>query len=220
MRSGRLDSTSYDGNNPGEVALHVWWHMGKKPSHGALLQAENSKLLAERSRGIVKYKKPDVHPHKTTYTQEIADQICDIVASGQTVTGACRLIGMSPLAAFRWAQTNREGFGDRLQAAREISVEHLFDEILEIADDSADDVKIDSKGREKINYELVNRSKLRIETRKWIAGIVNPGRYGDKLQIKQDTTLKTVSDEPQPELIELAKEEWTNSYARGKGGNQ
>ncbi len=58
----------------------------------------------------------------------------------------------------------------------------LFDEALEIADDAAGDVTTDKDGKETVNHENIQRSRLRVDTRKWAAGKLAPKRYGDKIQ--------------------------------------
>ncbi len=58
----------------------------------------------------------------------------------------------------------------------------LFDEALEIADDAAADWATDKDGKKTLNHEHVQRSRLRVDTRKWAAGKLAPKRYGDKLQ--------------------------------------
>ncbi len=58
----------------------------------------------------------------------------------------------------------------------------LFDEALEIADDASGDWTKDAKGNKVLDHEHVQRSRLRVDTRKWAAGKMAPKRYGDKLQ--------------------------------------
>jgi hypothetical protein len=58
----------------------------------------------------------------------------------------------------------------------------LFDEALEIADDAAGDWSTDKDGKRVLDHEHVQRSRLRVDTRKWAAGKMAPKRYGDKMQ--------------------------------------
>ncbi len=58
----------------------------------------------------------------------------------------------------------------------------LFDEALEIADDASGDWSTDKDGKKTLDHEHVQRSRLRVDTRKWAAGKLAPKRYGDKLQ--------------------------------------
>jgi len=56
--------------------------------------------------------------------------------------------------------------------------ELLAEEVLEISDDVSEDYKADGS----INYELVARSKLRADNRKWLASKLDPARFSDKVQ--------------------------------------
>ncbi len=41
---------------------------------------------------------------------------------------------------------------------------------------------MDKDGKKTLDHEHVQRSRLRVDTRKWAAGKLAPKRYGDKLQ--------------------------------------
>jgi len=61
----------------------------------------------------------------------------------------------------------------------------VADEILDIADDAANDWMQRSEnkgGGYEINGEHVTRSRLRIDSRKWIASKLKPKKYGDKIE--------------------------------------
>lgn len=51
--------------------------------------------------------------------------------------------------------------------AREIQADMLFDEILEIADNTTSDVTFAKDGTNTVNHENIQRARLRIDTRKW-----------------------------------------------------
>ncbi len=50
----------------------------------------------------------------------------------------------------------------------------LFDEALEIADDASGDWMVDKDGKKTLDHEHVQRSRLRVDTRKWAAGKLAP----------------------------------------------
>ncbi len=52
----------------------------------------------------------------------------------------------------------------------------------DIADDGSNDFTKDKDGKAVVDHEHIQRSRLRIDTRKWIASKLLPKRYGDKLQ--------------------------------------
>jgi len=58
----------------------------------------------------------------------------------------------------------------------------IFEETLEIADDAAEDV-IYKDGVSIENQKVVQRDRLRVETRKWFLSKLHPKKYGDKSEI-------------------------------------
>lgn len=129
----------------------------------------------------------------STYTQEIADTICERIANGESLKAICEEEGMPDKATvFRWLAAN-EHFRDNYARAREAQADALFDDILSIADDGRNDW-MERKDAEEENMgwrengEALRRSQLRIDARKWMAGKLRPKKYGEKLDIEQKTT--------------------------------
>jgi hypothetical protein len=52
--------------------------------------------------------------------------------------------------------------------------------VLAIGDDASGDVVVDADGKERINWENVQRSRLRCDNRKWFCAKVAPKRYGER----------------------------------------
>lgn len=125
----------------------------------------------------------------TKYTQEIADKICDrLSTSNSSLAVICKEVNINPSTVFEWIKNN-ESFSNNYARAREAQADFLADEILEIADDNTRDTKTIKKGNEFIEVEdteWTNRSKLRVEARKWIASKLKPKKYGDKLDMTTD----------------------------------
>ena len=70
--------------------------------------------------------------------------------------------------------------------AREDRADVIFDEILEIADDATNDWMERNGDNAKgwvENGEHIQRSRLRVDARKWMVGKMNPKKYGDKLDV-------------------------------------
>jgi hypothetical protein len=80
--------------------------------------------------------------------------------------------------------------------ACEVRSDLIFDEILEIADDPREDAIVTDNGIV-MNTEFVQRSKLRIDARKWVLAKMNPKKYGDKVE----NTI--VGDNEKPIIINL-----------------
>lgn len=86
---------------------------------------------------------------------------------------------------YRWLLAH-EGFRDIYTRAREDQADTLADEIIDIADDSANDLMVGENGDEVVNRENVNRARLRVDARKWVAAKLKPRKYGDSTKITGD----------------------------------
>ena len=115
------------------------------------------------------------------YSPEIADLICDRIAGGASLRQICQDANMPARSTiFVWLDEHEE-FARSYTLARQIQIEDLMDEILEIADDSSNDW-IDREGPDGKKYRVFNpdsirRSKLRIGARKWLISKLMPKRY-------------------------------------------
>jgi len=75
----------------------------------------------------------------------------------------------------------------------------VFDEMFDIADDGTNDTMTVTVGDgveiEKLNTEHIQRSRLRIDTRKWALSKMNPKKYGEKqeVEVKLPIVIKGVS---------------------------
>lgn len=90
----------------------------------------------------------------------------------------------SKTSVFRWLN-DQPSFRDQYARAREAQAEHWADEILEIADDGSNDwmerrLK-DGATETVIDHEHVTRSRLRVDSRKWLMSKLAPKKYGDKV---------------------------------------
>jgi hypothetical protein len=118
----------------------------------------------------------------TLYSEALADQICARLAEGASLRSICKAKGMPACSTvFGWLRSDK-AFLEQYARAREAQADALFDEILEIADDGRRDYRQTKSGRE-FDHEHVQRARLRIDTRKWIASKLLPKKYGDKVDL-------------------------------------
>ena len=119
------------------------------------------------------------------YTEALAAEICRRLAEGETLRSVCRDPAMPNKATIlRWlADKAKADFRARYTYAREMQADALFDEALEIADDASGDWFTDKDGKKALDHENIQRSRLRVDTRKWAAGKMAPKKYGDKLDL-------------------------------------
>ncbi|SDV49205.1 terminase small subunit-like protein [Chitinasiproducens palmae] len=125
------------------------------------------------------------------YTEAIVDEICMRMADGESLRRICRDEGMPAASTVLLWRSERSGFAERYARAREAQAQLLFDEILEIADNTSNDTvpKVDKEGNEygeMPNAEWIARSRLRVDARKWYLSKVLPKVYGDKLELAGD----------------------------------
>ncbi len=118
------------------------------------------------------------------YTEALAAKLCLRLAEGETLRSICRDDAMpGKTTVLRWLSDKKNAdFRDQYAHARELQADALFDEALEIADDASGDWSTDKDGKKTLDHEHVQRSRLRVDTRKWAAGKMAPKRYGDKMQ--------------------------------------
>ncbi|WP_217469038.1 terminase small subunit protein [Burkholderia lata] len=119
------------------------------------------------------------------FTESIAKKICEKIIDGMTLRQIGDTDGMpSKTTILRWLGDDRYvSFRDQYARARELQSEAMADDILEIADDGRNDwMEIISKDGDsvgwRVNGEAVQRSKLRVETRKWLMSKMLPKKYG------------------------------------------
>ncbi len=71
----------------------------------------------------------------------------------------------------------------------------MADELLEIADDGRNDWVVDEEGGDKYNGDHVQRSRLRVDTRKWLLSKALPKVFGDKLALGGDADMPPIQTE-------------------------
>jgi hypothetical protein len=137
------------------------------------------------------------------YTQELADEICRRLADGETLRAICRDDHMPGDRTVReWALDNLNGFSTQYERARLIGYFGMADDIVEIADDGSNDTYKDEHGAYKVDQEAISRSRLRVDTRKWLLSKALPKIFGDKLTADINATVK---DETESSPLELAR---------------
>jgi hypothetical protein len=119
-------------------------------------------------------------PRETDASPELLETICATLSLGQSVRAACVGAGISQRVLWDWLANDAELMRQYLRA-RELCIDAYAEEIIEISDDTSRDTYIDEKGKEVIDREVIARSQLRIEARKWYASRLAPKKYGDKL---------------------------------------
>lgn len=117
----------------------------------------------------------------STFTQEVADAICERLAEGEPLRQICRDEDMPAWrTVYDWKDAD-DAFSARIACAREAGHDAIANDCLEIADETGQDTIYGENGA-RANTEWISRSKLRIETRLKLLSKWDPKRYGDKVQ--------------------------------------
>ncbi|WP_020472377.1 terminase small subunit-like protein [Zavarzinella formosa] len=155
-------------------------------------------------------KKPAKVGRPTSYTVELGDTICSLLAEGLSLSSICLAEEMPTRSTvLLWVVKGERGdetyqaFSGSYAHARQSQAHALVDDILDIADDSSGDVK-KVRGQEVLNGEYVARSKLRVEARFKLAAQQHPELFGEKAKLElsgrlgltHEDALKQLADEP------------------------
>ncbi len=130
---------------------------------------------------------------RITITPELFEAILAQVAEGRSVSSVLEPEGMPHRSTFHDYVANTEGAADKYARACEERETRMFEQIEQIADDARNDfMEVARKDGSKdvvFDREHVERSKLRIEARKWMLGKMRPKKYGDKLDVEHGGSL-------------------------------
>jgi hypothetical protein len=96
----------------------------------------------------------------TIFTKELADTICTRIAEGESLRAICREEGMPVISTvLLWViDRNHEAFSEQYAKACNSRAEILFEELLEIADESPDVIV----GDDKSDGARIQANKLRL----------------------------------------------------------
>lgn len=106
------------------------------------------------------------------------ENLCECIADGMSLRSIAReRVFVSHGLLIKWIaedETRQAAYA----AARMEQAETFAQEIVTIADER---VPVDSQGR--VDNGSVQKQKLRVDARKWVAAKLKPGTYGDKLDL-------------------------------------
>jgi len=103
----------------------------------------------------------------TTYTPETGDRICELMAEGVSAVRACKEVGIALKTMYAWLREH-EDFRNNYARARDDQADTFADQMCDIAEYDED----------------VQRAKLKIDARKWVASRMKPKSWGDRQQLE------------------------------------
>lgn len=128
------------------------------------------------------------------YTAEIGLQIAERISNGEPVKSLCKDETMPSVGIFyKWLNVHSE-FQELYARSKEEQIESLVEDMLSIADDGTNDWNevFDKDGQSqgwRLNAEHVQRSRVRIDTRKWLASKLKPKKYGDRQTVEMNVNV-------------------------------
>lgn len=126
---------------------------------------------------------------KSKLEEALTHVIADI-EMGSSLKRAIDKYGINPKLFYECRAEKIEGIDTswlekRYAQACVLRADALFEEMIDIADDGSNDTYIDAKtGKRKTDWEVVGRSRLRIDTRKFMLAKSRPEKYGEAQLLK------------------------------------
>lgn len=120
------------------------------------------------------------------HSKALADRICKRLAAGESLRSICRDDKMpSEATVRRWALEDMRGFSAQYTQARDLGLDTIADEILDIADTPVVGIrtKTTKDGEETVEGDMIEHRRLQVDARKWYLSKLAPKRYGDKQDI-------------------------------------
>jgi hypothetical protein len=139
---------------------------GKNKQHGDDRFAQYDGYVMDRAEGL------SARGRHIVFREELADIVLDRLASGESLRAICRDPTMPDGSTIRKWIARLPDFAKQYAIAREEQADSIFDETLDIADRVPPEAP----------NEEIQRARLRIDTRKWVAGKLRPKKYGDLLK--------------------------------------
>lgn len=121
---------------------------------------------------------------QSTFTQAVADEICQRLAEGETLRAICRSEGMPAWrTVYDWSYANPE-FAAAIARARDEGFDAIASETLEIVDQAPPTTQFGSTDSGYVSWQ-----KMRAEQRMKLLAKWDPKRYGDKLDLNHSGAL-------------------------------
>jgi hypothetical protein len=123
-------------------------------------------------------------PTSINWTEELENSVLDDIEAGLSLRASAFKYSISASAIIRHIQAS-ETFAKQYARAKEIQLETMAEEMLDIADDTSSDTRTIMRGEKEIevqNAEWINRCRLQVDTRKWLLSKLVPKKYGDRVE--------------------------------------
>ncbi len=134
------------------------------------------------------------HPVQVRFPENI-DLICELTATGWSVRQIAAQLKCDPAAIRQWRREDGV-FAEKFHLAKQEQMYWFAEEIIEISDNGSNDWmhrELEAGGIETIpDIEHLNRSRMRIDTRKWLMAKMAPRWFGDRVEHTHTGTVDVV----------------------------
>lgn len=148
--------------------------------------------------------------------QYFINTICEQVGKGEALIEVCKQEGYPKAETFyNWLQYDAEAF-NMYTRAMVLRAEIEYESLLKIADNSSKDFSYDPQTKKLVvDYENINRARLRVDTRKWWLSKLLPNKYGEKIKFDVTDERKQVGGFDisllQPDTLKLIERDLKNA---------
>lgn len=152
-----------------------------------------------RSLGRSRRASEAVTGRPTALDEALMFEICDRIADGETVRQIAASDHMPVASTIYLELARNSSFSEQYARARAAQLERWEDEIVEIADDGTNDWMASNREDDagyRANGEHIQRSRLRVDARKWLMAKRLPKKYGDRVEHEVNQTVREITDEP------------------------
>jgi len=118
--------------------------------------------------------------------EDIFNKIFKTIENGKSLRYALSKIPLSSKTFYEWIEDDEDKVKQYARATEE-RAEAILDEMIDIVDNNTNDVNVLEDGKEVVNNDVIQRSRLRYDARRWLVSKLNPKKYGDKLDVTQET---------------------------------
>lgn len=128
--------------------------------------------------------------------ETLFDEICERISEGEALSKVLKSENMPSRNTFYQWLIKDEMLQDKYARATELRAELMFEDIINISDSVGQDMIEQPDGTLVTNHNIINRDRLRIDSRKWALSKMMPKKYGDKLDIDHTTKGKEINQPP------------------------
>lgn len=175
--------TAHNGETPIDAAGSAGIRKPTRAERAKQRRALKDAVQAQELAAIRESEATTVEQHKalmgrpSEYTPEQADSLCAWIAEGRSAKSWCRQNGRALVTVYRWLREHAD-FRARYAHAHEDRADSLADELVDLADGVAEGT-----------LEQVAAARLRIDTRKWVAAKMRPGKWGEQVSNTPKTSV-------------------------------